>query len=189
MQKADERARNWTFVVYPDSAPANWRDMLDELYTAWIESPLHDKDVDLDGEFKKPHWHTLLLFEGKKSFEQIKQITDSVNSPIPQKVGSAVGLVRYMIHMDNPEKHQYSQSEIIAHGGADLSKYFQPDTTKVKKEIQHLIREKGFTEYRHLMDYLLDNDMSIEWDIASRNTLFFNSYLASNRHGGKKDDI
>ncbi|HBM8385896.1 TPA: replication protein, partial [Enterococcus faecium] len=27
----DERTRNWTFVVYPESAPENWREFLDEL--------------------------------------------------------------------------------------------------------------------------------------------------------------
>ncbi|WP_261701691.1 replication protein, partial [Staphylococcus equorum] len=30
-QKKDTRTRNWTFFVYPDSAPANWREILNEL--------------------------------------------------------------------------------------------------------------------------------------------------------------
>ncbi|HDT7711324.1 TPA: replication protein, partial [Enterococcus faecium] len=48
----DERTRNWTFVVYPESAPENWREFLDELHVPWVESPLHDKDVNPDGELK-----------------------------------------------------------------------------------------------------------------------------------------
>lgn len=40
----DGRARAWTFIVYPDSAPENWRDILDSKCIPWVESPLHDPD-------------------------------------------------------------------------------------------------------------------------------------------------
>lgn len=29
-QKQDGRVRNWSWIVYPDSAPENWRSILDE---------------------------------------------------------------------------------------------------------------------------------------------------------------
>ncbi|MEE5905358.1 Rep family protein, partial [Streptococcus pneumoniae] len=54
------KGRDWTFLVYPESAPENWRTILDETFMRWVESPLHDKDVNADGEIKKPHWHILL---------------------------------------------------------------------------------------------------------------------------------
>lgn len=54
-KKKDGRTRNWTFVLYPDSAPDNWRQILDDKHIEWIESPLHDKDVNANGEPKKPH--------------------------------------------------------------------------------------------------------------------------------------
>ena len=44
------RTRNWTIVVYPDSAPDNWRTILDDFHIEWIESPLHDNDINGDGE-------------------------------------------------------------------------------------------------------------------------------------------
>lgn len=47
------RTRNWSIVLYPDSAPANWREYLDSLQIEWIESPLHEFDVNPDGELKK----------------------------------------------------------------------------------------------------------------------------------------
>ena len=46
------KGRDWTFVVYPESAPENWRTILDETFMRWVESPLHDKDVNADGEIK-----------------------------------------------------------------------------------------------------------------------------------------
>ena len=76
MSKKDDRARTWTFIVYPESAPQNWRELLDECHVSWVESPLHDKDVNPDGTVKKPHWHIILLFDGNKSYEQVKEISD-----------------------------------------------------------------------------------------------------------------
>jgi hypothetical protein len=151
----DTRAYSWSFIVYPDSAPRNWRDILDNHHVKWVESPLHDKDVDGDGEAKKPHWHILMLFESKKSFEQIKEITEAVNCPIPQKAASARGLVRYMIHLDNPEKHQYERSKIIAHGGADISELLKPTASsryQLITEMAVFIREQSITEFCDLFD-------------------------------------
>ena len=52
-----QKGRDWTFIVYPESAPLDWRNILDETHIKWIESPLHDKDFNADGTLKKPHWH------------------------------------------------------------------------------------------------------------------------------------
>lgn len=43
------------------------------------------------------------MFPSVKSYEQILEITNKLNTPPPQKAMSAKGVVRYMIHMDNPE--------------------------------------------------------------------------------------
>ncbi|MES5113939.1 Rep family protein, partial [Lactobacillus gasseri] len=39
------RVRNWTIIVYPESAPKNWRDIIDSTHVTWVEGPIHDKDV------------------------------------------------------------------------------------------------------------------------------------------------
>ena len=49
----ETRTRSWTFLVYPESAPDNWRDYLDEEHLEWVESPLHEFDVNPTGEVKK----------------------------------------------------------------------------------------------------------------------------------------
>ena len=120
-----ERFRNWSFIGYPgDSLPENYRDILDEEHITWAESPVHDKDVNADGEAKKPHIHFLLCFEGVKTLDQIKEITAKVNGTNPIKVQSVRGMVRYFVHFDNPEKHQYDRSSIISHG-IDIDQYFE----------------------------------------------------------------
>src|SRR5699024_8021253 len=110
----NQRTRNWPIIVYPESAPENWIDILQKEYVKMVVSPLHDKDVNPDDTLKKAHYHVLFMFDGVKSYNQVKSIADSVNAPIPQIVGSAKGLTRYMLHLDNPDKAQYDSSDLQA---------------------------------------------------------------------------
>ena len=73
-KKKDNRNRNWTFIVYPESAPENWYQILQDKMLNFAVSPLHDVDIleSETGEVKKAHYHVLLCFSGNKSFEQIK---------------------------------------------------------------------------------------------------------------------
>lgn len=185
MSKRDERTRNWTFVLYPESAPENWRDYLNEYHIQWIESPLHDKDINADGTPKKPHIHIMLMYEGNKSYSQIKEITDSLNQPIPQKVASARSMVRYMAHLDNPDKFQYDQSYIIGHGGVDIDELLKPlgaARHSVIKEMMKYVRDEGVVEFQDLADYAAFYREDWFAILCDTNTLFMKSYISSQRH-------
>ena len=177
---SSEKGRDWTFIVYPESAPEHWREILDKTYLRWIESPLHDKDVNEDGEIKKPHWHILLSFEGPVTLKAVEKIALQLNCPEPRKVGSGKGLVRYMIHKDNPEKFQYSIDEIVAHNGADVASYFEMTHTNklvLMKEIVNFIVKNEIDNYADfLMVCIAKSD---EWfDIAiNYNTLAINKCI------------
>ena len=155
------KGRDWTFIVYPESAPSNWRDTLNKTHLRWIESPLHDKDVNADGEVKKEHWHILLSYDGPVGLSAVKKITDELNCPAPQKIASGKGLVRYMIHMDNPEKFQYSKSEIIGHNGADVESYFELTATNkliIMKDIIRYIYENEVDNYSDFLMHCIEYD-------------------------------
>lgn len=187
----DERTRNWTFIVYPESAPADWRSRIDDLHIQWVESPIHDKDINPDGDPKKPHWHILLVFENKKNYEQIKMITDLVNGTIPQKCASSKGLVRYMIHLDNPEKYQYSYSDIICHGGYDLSDIFRPSATQryeMIREMGDFIRENHITEFSQLFFYAAENKFDDWFPLLCDNSAYIiGTLIKSIRHQPTSD--
>lgn len=108
----DTRARNYATVVYPESAPEGWIDLLARECVPAFISPLHDKDVNPTGEPKKPHYHVVLMFEGKKSVEQVKEIFDTINGVGCEVVKSLRGYARYLCHLDNPEKAQYETSDV-----------------------------------------------------------------------------
>lgn len=182
------RTRSWTFIVYPDSAPQNWRDIIDEEHIEWVESPLHDKDVNADGSPKKPHWHVLVMYESVKAYEQVKELTDKLNCPVPQKCNGAKGLVRYMAHLDNPEKVQYDRFKIIGHGGADVAELLRPSASEslaIQGEMIDFIFENDVTEYIDLVMYARRNRPEWFEELTCRS---FNmvQIIKSRRHAGRK---
>jgi len=148
-QRKDEQNRtmNWTCVQYPESAAEGWREILSELQVKVAVSPLHDKDVNPDGTVKKAHHHIVISFDGNKSYEQVCEITEAIKATIPQRCKSLKGTVRYMTHMDNPEKAQYSKSEITAYGGFDLDSMFTPTETDRLVHVEEMI------------DFIIQNDV------------------------------
>lgn len=183
--RKDDRTRNWLFVVYPESAPENWRDLIDDHHIQWIESPLHDKDIDGNGEKKKPHIHVLLLFEGPKSFEQVHEIIKDTNGSIPIKCLSSEGSTRYFAHLDNPDKYQYNPKDIIGHGGVDVAKYLAPRSSQkyaLIRDMQMYIKEHDITEYGDFLDYCAENHFD-DWYplLCDSCTYVIRSYLNSRR--------
>lgn len=185
MKGANVKKRNWAFVLYPESAPDNWIDLLQQTGLTCAISPLHDKDIDPNGEVKKSHYHIILCYSGPTSYNVVKALTDSLNQPTPQALEQVKGYYRYFTHMDNPDKYQYNADDIKHINGFDISDYAdltRSEINTIKAQMLQLCRNMGIVEYSELMDYLLDNDLKTEFDIASNNTLFFDRYLSSYRH-------
>lgn len=113
------RNRNFACVVYPESAPEGWKDTLSRFCVSGFISPLHDKDVNPTGEPKKPHYHVMLMFPGKKSKPQVEEIFSKIGGVGCEVVGSARGYGRYLCHLDNPEKVQYAPTDVTNIAGAD----------------------------------------------------------------------
>lgn len=159
------------------------------MHLEWVESPLHEFDTNPDGEPKKPHWHILLAFTNVKSYTQVKEICDKVQGTIPLKVHNTKSLVRYMAHLDNPEKHQYSISDIKSHGGLDVLDLLKPSYSEryfIIGEILDFCKEEGIIEYQDLMDYARYNRPD-DWFplLCDGCTYVITNYLKSARHRRK----
>ena len=183
----DNRARIWVAIVYPESAPQNWRDILDDEHVEWAESPLHDSDVNPGtGEVKKPHWHIVIAFDGKKSYEQVCELLKPLNGPIPKRCHALKGAVRYFAHLDNPEKHQYPTSAIIGHGGFDVQASLAPSASQryeMIKEMQDWVKANGVLEMEILMDEARENHYEDWWPLLCDSAAYVMSmYVRSKRH-------
>lgn len=186
----DNRVRNWMFIVYPESAPENWRCLLDDLHFQWVESPLHDKDIDEDVPggctLKKAHWHILCFFEGKKSYEQIRDITLFVNAAPPKPIVDARSMVRYLIHLDDPDKYQYNYADIKSHGGYDHSRHFQPSSEEryaIIGEMLDFILNNHVTEYIDILSYSFTHKYDTWYKVlCDSGTYVIEKAVKSNRH-------
>lgn len=116
---AERRSLYYACVLYPESVQKNWEDILQNHHVSYILSPLHDQDLDINNEYKKPHYHLMLLFESVKSQEQAKDIFSSIGGVGCEVVKSLRGYARYFCHLDNPEKAQYKPEDVKVYGGYD----------------------------------------------------------------------
>lgn len=126
------RTRNYYTVVYPESAPNNWLDILKEEKVACFVSPLHDKDVNPGGDSKKAHYHILLMFDGPKTKTQAQEIFAKIGGVGCDSVVSLRGYARYLCHLDNPEKAQYQIDDVVSLYGCDYHSAIDLPTDKYK---------------------------------------------------------
>ncbi len=181
------KKRNWGAVVYPESAPEDWKEILKLKGLTFAVSPLHDKDIDPTGEKKKPHYHIIICFPGPTTDTTVNQIMKELNQPIAIPLESVKGYYRYFTHKDNPEKYQYNDKEIELFNGFDVTDVLNNfEVFQALKEIQSLIVELNILEYCDLLDYLLESGFMELWNVACSHTLFLNTYITSKRHSVEK---
>ena len=187
------KGRNWAFVVYPESLPDNWQDIVLETGLPMAFSPLHDKDINPTGEIKKPHYHVICYYENTTTQKNVKEnVTDRLNGTIPIKLESMVGMYRYHLHLDNPEKYQYDDRNRMFFNGFDVNKVDSLTYTEIGKilmELQTLIRREHILEYADLLDILQDNEMLNALDVARNHTLFLNTYITSRRYKTRNEQV
>lgn len=179
------KKRNWAFILYPESAPSDWREQIQLSGLMGAISPLHDKDKDPTGEPKKPHYHVILVYGSPTTYNNVKSFTDKLNQPIPQALEQVRGYYRYFTHKDNPDKAQYDERDIKTINGfniADFVEITKSEVEAIKRELHQLIRDLDLTEYQEFMDYVKDNLDKVYYDVASNHTIFFNTYLKSRRY-------
>ena len=184
--RGSDRTRVWAIVVYPDSAPENWQQLIDDQHIEWVESPLHEFDTNPTGEVKKPHYHVLLMFGGVKSYEQVCDFIKPLNCPIPQRCHNAKAAVRYMAHLDNPDKFQYDVASIKAHGGVDLAELLRPSSSErytLIDEMAEYVKQNHITEFQDLFDYARKEKRDSWFPLLCDNSAYVvGLYIKSQRH-------
>lgn len=178
---AAKRTRNFGTVVYPESAPEGWIEWLGEQCIPCFISPLHDSDINPDGEQKKPHYHVLLMYDGVKTQEQVEPVFEAIGGVGFEIVQSIRGYARYLCHLDNPEKFQYSPDDVKAFGGADYHGVIglAIDKYKAITEMTAFIRENCITSYAELFDWCAINRQEWMRVLCDNGTYVIREYLKS----------
>lgn len=130
-------------------------------------SPLHDSDIkDEDTrEIKKPHYHLVVYYKGKTtpySFYTALVGAFGENAFSTFEIGHDLGaLVAYHIHLNNPEKAQYSVNDIKDFNGFSSLKYIEEssgDTVSNFNKLMDIIDENNFLFLNEFLKYLRFNE-------------------------------
>lgn len=183
------RTRNYATVVYPESAPENWQDILSSFHIQAFISPLHSKDINPGSqEQKKEHYHVMLMYDQPKTKEQAQLVLSSIGGVGCEVLGSTRGYARYLCHLDNPEKAQYNTEDVKSLCGADYASVIGLSTDKYKAlgEMQDFCEKYKVVSFYLLSKYARENRMDWYRILCDCGSVFMREYLKSKDWSGQK---
>lgn len=157
------KPRFCAFVVYPSSD--QFEGMSTEDVQKYVQdkmeyngikgfiSPLHEPDE----EDKKPHYHIICIRGKRQGFEigtwrgYVHQFGGANDYPFVPN--SPCGYIRYLLHLDNPEKQQFD-TPCLCVGGLDYGYYSNLDN--FKEEIK---KEDVYSTLNDITDYITSYDI------------------------------
>lgn len=118
--------------IVSENDRATW--LLDRGYPANYPEPYTDivppDRVPVVGEIKKTHYHIVAYHEAPIILGLAATKFDVPSNRV-QKVSKAKSAVRYLLHLDNPEKHKYQIEELINNNPARLENFMNGDEISV----------------------------------------------------------
>lgn len=149
-------SRNWEVVIYPDSESYVADDVLDkvtEYFTQWCYI-LHDRDVNDDGSAKKSHYHVYGKLDTPRTPQSVANAL-GVGVASLRTVSSWRAAVRYAVHLDHPDKYQYSVDGVSAN--FNLGKLLTVDDDVQAARIFSFINSSRCTSVSVLTAWAFDN--------------------------------
>lgn len=175
-----KRYRNWACILYPESVASDWQTKLDDYHVPYLLSPLHDHDVNANGEKKKAHYHLLLLYDGVKTEDQVKEVFTSLGGVGCEVVNSIRQYARYLCHLDNPDKWRYQESDVRS-SGVDYMEIISlvSDKYAAIRDILQFCNDNQIYLYCDLLDYALVNEEGWFRVLCDSGTYVVKEYLKS----------
>lgn len=171
------RTNAWAIIIYPDSAPSNFKQIIADMHIPCALSPLHEPDPGSDEQYK-PHYHLLMRYDSVKSYDQVEDDTQALNGTRPERVNVFRSYYRYLCHLDDPEKPQYDINLIQVFSGFDPKEATKPTDTQIYEMIKDIVKYIAENNITYYIDLLLmcmfDDQAPPDWGytVAHNTTLF-----------------
>lgn len=163
-----EKARYFTFLLYPESIPTDWIQKLESLDVPIAISPIHDKDLsNVEGQkYKKAHYHVIYIAKNPVTAEsvrlKIKRLLGEKSIAKVQIVVSSVeNMYLYLTHESKDaiakNKYKYKKADIIQLNNFDIDRYITldaEDKDDMLNEVCDLIDEHGLANIRELRRFI-----------------------------------
>lgn len=122
-----QKDNKFLILLYPDTKDYVFVDILSKLTLLSEKYAFiyHDEDYKEDGTKDKTHVHFYLKTSSQRS---IKALSEEllIDKRWIQYASSEKSSIRYLVHFDNPQKHQYDLEKVFT--SFDIKKYFLTDT-------------------------------------------------------------
>lgn len=194
--QSDDRARSWCFIAYPDSMPIDWIQRLEKLHLPFCVSPLHSPDDD-DGETsKKSHWHVIVEYSSPATAKKVLSALYSVevdrgiggfnptslNYNMIQIVQNRQSYIRYMCHLDQPDKEKLRWEDMRSFNGIDIDVALNPTFSQELdycNEILDFVESANVYYFCDLIKYAQKCKFDTWFIFLKENSYFIKEYLRS----------
>lgn len=165
---AKDKARYFTFLLYPESIPADWKQRLELIGVPIAISPLHDKDKsDVDGQtYKKAHYHVIYVARNPVTPESVRikikrLLGDKSIAKVQIVIRSMESMYLYLTHESKDavekKKHKYSKHDITLLNNFDIDRYITLDVgdkDDMLNDVCDLIDDHNLANMRELRRFL-----------------------------------
>lgn len=165
---AKDKARYFTFLLYPESVPADWKRQLELIGVPIAISPLHDKDKSTVAgqEYKKAHYHVIYVAKNPVTADSVrKRIQRALGVKSVAKVQIVVqsmdNMYLYLTHESKDavekKKHKYSKHDIALLNNFDIDRYVTldvEDKDDMLNDVCDLIDDHNLANMRELRRFL-----------------------------------
>lgn len=156
-ENPNEKGRYWAGLIYPgDSCPEDWQEQMRQSGLEILVSPQHDQDIAdaSTGQLKKVHRHVIAMWPNTTTRRNAQKFFAKFNGPKTiLRLENPRGMARYLIHMDDPEKAQYSPEDVLQFNGADWQAIAIPeDEGSMYLDVKHMIEDHNVRGYFDLLD-------------------------------------
>jgi|SRR5690625_364672 len=163
-----DKARYFTFLLYPESIPEDWETKLELMGVPIAISPLHDRDLSaVEGQqFKKAHYHVIYVAKNPVTADSVrKRMQRSLGENSIAKVqivkSSIENMYLYLTHESKDavakNKVKYSRKDIKLLGNFDVDRYITldvEDKDDMLNDVCDLIDQYGLANIRELRRFV-----------------------------------
>lgn len=153
------RTRNVELIIYDKEVLYEKLDYLSNFCGEYAYI-LHDKDKDDNGELKKPHYHLRIFGVNQKSITAWADFLNVKENEI-QVLENKRRAIRYLIHLDSPNKYQYNSLDIVSNIYG-IDDYFtqdkQEETTQLQNIFAYIDEIKGYIYFSEIKSYVIQNN-------------------------------
>ena len=184
------RARCFTTIIYPESAPTDWQQRLRDLNVKAVVSPLHDQDLTEEGQQKKAHWHLMIVYGTVKTMDQAQEDFQQLGGVGCEKVRDIRQMCRYFCHLDDPSKHQYQTDGLQTFGGIDVHDYLVTDADEIgaMKEMTKYIFTNRVQNFAEFSVWCVENNETWFWLLCTKASYYIDRLIKANRYVDDDDD-